>query len=428
MQRPKLRKKTVKGHQYWYTAASGGAYFGKVGEVTWDAAKEKFAEHIKRRQVEAVPVEAVTVGKLFVAFVAWVKAQRSAAQYDRRQRDCSRFARFRVAGRRIADLPATEVTGAMLEAWRENLKTAKPDRPAGEEAGDADENDRDKVGLDAQTLLHAEVSIRHAFNWGCKHPDPESYLPVTFRPFRGVERTHVDAKELKGEDLLSDREVDAVLEAAKYDVDQFRRWGIERHIEKHGRAGMRPCKDDFADMIRVYHGTGARTSELALAKVGQFSARARQIVLGKHKRSKTTTKPTVRHINLSDEVLAILERRCAGRQPDEYIFMTAWKTRWTPKTLNTRLRSVARIARAMGNPVRETTIYDFRHLWISDALMSGVDIITVAKMAGTSVKMIETVYGHFTTKHYEEAQRRLAEARQGRRAEAAKKEQAGKQE
>jgi integrase len=415
MRVPKLRKKKVKGHRYWYTAANGGAYFGRVDEVTWDIAKEKFADHIKARQVEAVAPEVVTVGKLLAEFVAWVKAHRSAAQHDRRKRDCSRFARFRIGGRRIADMPALEVTGKMLEDWRENLKAKKPDRPAGEEAGDADENDRDKVGLDAQTLLHAEVSIRHAFNWGCKYPDPESYLPVTFRPFRGVERTHVDPKELKGEDLLPDAEVDAILDAATFDVDQFRRWGIELHIKKHGRTGMRACKDDFGDLIRVYHGTGARTSELALAKVGQFSARARQIVLGKHKRSKTTTKPTVRHINLSDEVLAILERRCEGRQPDEYIFMTAWKTRWTPKTLNTRLRSVARIARALGNPVRETTIYDFRHLWISDALMSGVDIITVAKMAGTSVKMIETVYGHFTTKHYEEAQRRLADARQGRR-------------
>ena len=145
---------------------------------------------------------------------------------------------------------------------------------------------------------------------------------------------------------------------------------------------MRPCKDDFADMIRVYHGTGARTSELALARVGQFSARSRQIVLGKHKRSKTTAKPTVRHINVSDEVLAILERRCAGRGPDDFIFMTAWKKRWTPKTLNTRLRSVVRIARALGNEVRDTTVYDFRHLWISDALMSKVDIVTVARWQG----------------------------------------------
>ena len=417
MRVPKLRKKKVKGHRYWFTAANGGAYFGRVDEVTWDAAKEKFAEHIKRRQEEPVAGEVVTAGAMLSAFVAWVKANRSVAQYDRRKRDCSRFARFRVGGRRIADMPATEVTGDMLRAWRENLKAKKPE---GTEPSE-DENDRDKLGLDPQTLLHAEVSVRHAFNWGCKHPDPDSYLPVTFRPFRAVERTRPDAKELKGEDLLTDREVDALLEAAAFDVDQFRRWGIELHIKKHGRTGMRPCKDDFGDMIRVYHGTGARTSELAVAKVGQFSARSRQIVLGKHKRSNTMSKATVRHINLSDEVLAILERRCADRQPDEYIFMTAWKKRWTPKTLNTRLRSVTRIARALGNPVRETTVYDFRHLWISDALMSEIDIVTVAKMAGTSVRMIETVYGHFTTKHFEEAHRRLADARKSRREEADQK-------
>lgn len=78
---------------------------------------------------------------------------------------------------------------------------------------------------------------------------------------------------------------------------------------------MRTCKDDFTDMLRAYHGTGARTSELALAKVSQSSARARQILLGKHKRSRTMSKPTVRHINLSDEVKEILERRCAERPP-----------------------------------------------------------------------------------------------------------------
>jgi integrase len=378
-----------------------------VGEVSYDDAKDKFAEHIKARAEEAVTPEVVTVGKLFSAFLTWVQTKRSEKQYDRRRRDCSRFARFRVGGRRLADMPALEVTGQMLVDWRENLKAKKPE---GEDT--VGENDRDKRGLDAQSLLHAEVSVRAAFNWGCNHPDPDSLLPVTFRPFRGVERTYVPPKKLTGEDLLTDREVDALLGAAAFDVDQFRRWGIELHIKKHGRTGMRACKDDFGEMLRVYHGTGARTSELTLAKVGQFSHRARQIVLVKHKRSRTTTTPTVRHINLNDEVMEILDRRCTGRQPDEYIFMTAWKKRWTTKTLNRRLRSVARIARALGNEVRETTIYDFRHLWISEALMATVDIITVAKMAGTSVKMIETVYGHFTTDHYAEAQRRLAQARQ----------------
>ena len=88
-----------------------------------------------------------------------------------------RFCRFVWGGRRVADIDALEVTGAMLEAWRNKLRGAK--------AG----GDPDAFGLDPQSLLHAETSIRHAFNWATKHHSPTAYLPVTFRPFGGVERT-----------------------------------------------------------------------------------------------------------------------------------------------------------------------------------------------------------------------------------------------
>jgi integrase len=408
MREPKLRKKKIGRHVYWYTEAKGAAYFGKVGEVPYETAREHFREHLGRRQA-LVQADALTVGSLFSTFLSWVKANRSDAQYRRRRRDCSRFGRFVYGGRRLADIPVLEVTGPMLEEWRANLKASKVEEQT-------EENHRDKLALDPQTLLHAETSIRHAFNWACKNPSPDSLIPVTFRPFRGVERTKVPAKALTEADLLLDAEVDAILEAATFDVDQFRRWGIEKHIAKHGRTGMRPCKDTFADMIRVYHATGARTSELAVSRVRQFSERSRQIVLGKHKRSNTEKVATVRHINLSDEAMTILQRLCADRQPDEFIFMTAWKNPWTKKTVNTRLHSVERIARALGHAVRKgVTAYDFRHLWISDALMSGVDIVTTAKMAGTSVRMIESVYGHFRTDHYAEAQRRLDLARKERR-------------
>ena len=50
------------------------------------------------------------------------------------------------------------------------------------------------------------------------------------------------------------------------------------------------------------------------------------------------------------------------------------------------------------------TIYSFRHLWISEMLMAGVDVLLVARMAGTSVAMIERVYGHFRNQSYQEAQ------------------------
>ena len=40
-------------------------------------------------------------------------------------------------------------------------------------------------------------------------------------------------------------------------------------------------------------------------------------------------------------------------------------------------------------------------------LMAGVDVLLVARMAGTSVAMIERVYGHFRNESYQEAQARL---------------------
>lgn len=411
MRKPQLRKKKVGKHTYWYTEANGGAYFGKVGEVPYDDAKRHFGDHIKKKQAPA-HAEVLTVGQLFSSFLTWVKENRSDAQYRRRRSDCSRFGRFVFQGRRLADISAVEVTGTMLEAWRANLKSRKQE-------GVEDENDRDKRGLDPQSLLHAETSIRHAFNWGSKQNSPNTLLPTTFRPFSGIERTKVPPKALTEADLISEIEVEALLEAATFDVDQFRRWGIEKHIEKHGRKNMRPCKDTYADMLRVYHATGARTSELAKARVRDFSPRSRQIVLREHKRSKTQRVASVRHINLTDATLEILQRLCTDRNPDEFIFQRPWGKPWTKKNLNIRLHSVRRIAVALGTKVREdVTVYDFRHLWISESLMAGVDVMTVAKMAGTSVRMIETVYGHFRTDHYAEAQRLLEEKRQARLAQA----------
>jgi hypothetical protein len=206
MRKPKLRKKKVGKHIYWYTAANGGAYFGKVGEVSYEDAKEHFGEHIKQKQAPT-QADSLTVGGLFSSFLAWVKENRSDDNYRGRRRNCSRFGRFVFQGRRRADIPAVEVTGTMLEAWRENLKASKQEGIEGE-------NDRDKRGLDPQSLLHAETSVRHAFNWGGKHNSPTTLLPNNFRPFAGIERTKAPPKALTEADLLPELEVEALKEAA----------------------------------------------------------------------------------------------------------------------------------------------------------------------------------------------------------------------
>jgi integrase len=160
-------------------------------------------------------------------------------------------------------------------------------------------------------------------------------------------------------------------------------------------------------MLRCYYATRARTSELADCQVRDFLRRTRQVILGKHKRSRTLKEPTLRRITLNDEAFAIFQRQCEGKGPDDRIFTQPNGKPWNRDLLDKRFRRVRELAR-----VRDSiTPYAFRHLWISEALMAGIDIATAAKMAGTSIRMVERVYGHFHNAHFEEAKRRLDEGR-----------------
>ena len=148
----------------------------------------------------------------------------------------------------------------------------------------------------------------------------------------------------------------------------------------------------FRDMLTVYHQTGARTSELAAAEVWEFVSG--QIVLGKHKRSKSLRDAAVRRITLAGQALRIVGDLCQRRNPDDPIFTDAKGRPWNRYRLDTRFKLV----RTRAGVREDITIYSFRHLGISQALMAGIDAATVAKtvakMAGTSIGMLEKVYAH----------------------------------
>ena len=222
------------------------------------------------------------------------------------------------------------------------------------------------------------------FNKGVR----KGWLPPGIKPFASVEPIRLDAKPLLESDLPTDAEVKALFTAADADP--------------HGQMG---------DFIRLYHATGARTHELIEARVSDFQRNARTIVLGKHKRSHTMKEVSPRTITLNAQAYAILERRCSERKPSDTIFVR-------PKSGKPMARFDAnqyfRTVRDRAGVRDKITVYSLRHLWISEMLMAGVDVLLVAKMAGTSVKMIETVYGHFRTQSYSDAQARLDRERAGR--------------
>jgi integrase len=164
----------------------------------------------------------------------------------------------------------------------------------------------------------------------------------------------------------------------------------------------------FADMLHVYHATGARTSELCHALVRDFMPRTRQLCLGKHKRVRTQKKAALRNIQLGNEVLALLERNVAGKNPQEPLFSRPNGKPWTQTDVNERLRAVKRAAAAHHQPVRaHITPYSFRDLYISELLMLATPIFQVAKMAGTSLEEIDRTYGHFFNKDLAQAQAKL---------------------
>ncbi len=148
---------------------------------------------------------------------------------------------------------------------------------------------------------------------------------------------------------------------------------------------------------------------MAQCRVADLLFRTSQVILGKHKRSRTQRTPTIRHITLNAEALAVFKNHCEGKIENDHVFVNSDGKPFNRKRLAERFNRVKEIAaeKKIGKVRTEITIYSFRDLWISEALMPGNDIATVARMAGTSIAMIERVYVRFRNQHLPDDQERV---------------------
>ena len=102
------------------------------------------------------------------------------------------------------------------------------------------------------------------------------------------------------------------------------------------------------------------------------------------------TKGHDRRIPLSPAAIALFERLAEGKSADAHLFAQESGRAWTSDAWSEPVRSAAERA---GLPAG-VTLYVLRHCWITDAIVAGMDLLTVAKLAGTSLAMIEKHYGH----------------------------------
>ncbi|TWU00500.1 Phage integrase family protein [Botrimarina colliarenosi] len=412
------RKPTLRrSGDYWYTQAGSrdGVYFGRVSDVPYQVARARFGEYLA--QLKATPLPTTDLPDRCVAEVCsrhleWVLKNRSASLFHQRKSLLNGFCNFRIgehnsarlpgAGLLVGELRAVKIVRAHVEAYLEHCRTT-PSKKTGKPFGD-------------KALRHIVVALKATWNWAADSTEDGGgeLLPPDHRPLRKLPRGYVQPKDLSEIDLPTDTEIASLRRWCRVEPvllpDDAEGWNDE-----FADSYASPDSLVFADLMRAYHATGARTSELCLALVSDFMPRTRQVCLGKHKRVRTQHNSTMRNIQVDEELLAILTRNTRDKVRDQPLFSHPDGRPWNQNEVNNRLRTIRALATEHDEPVRDhITPYSFRDLYISELLMIGVEPFKVAKMAGTSLKEIDRTYGHFFNQDLAEAQSRLSASRRDR--------------
>ncbi len=148
------------------------------------------------------------------------------------------------------------------------------------------------------------------------------------------------------------------------------------------RALLEAAEGPVRDLIECVALTGCRPGDPSLCLRSDYDGRTASV--------RFRSKDHDRKIPLSPAATALFDRLAKGKLPKAHLFTQDGTKAWTADAWSEPVREAA--ARA-GLPAG-VTLYTLRHCWITDAIVGGMDLLTVAKLAGTSLAMIEKHYGH----------------------------------
>lgn len=166
--------------------------------------------------------------------------------------------------------------------------------------------------------------------------------------------------------------------------------------------GNRLRSPQFPLLLRLLRATGARPSEVTRAEAHNLHRdrlvyRWNTKVGYVWKNAKKTQKDRV--VFLPPD-LAEVARAQAERFPSGPIFRTRHGRAWSKTNICEHMRRllargpVVDHCRSHGVDAGSVSLYSFRHSFISDWVDRAGDVYVCAQLCGTSVKMIETRYGH----------------------------------
>ncbi len=357
------RKMAAGGDATWLARmldpATGKRIFKTLGVLMdtpdgerWNVAKreaEAWAKHITNGGTN----DCKTVADACAAYIAHLqntKPPKLKAAVDAQQR----YARYVLDDARLAATELTKLTRQQITAWRQRLE----DRPVhrgtkGLKPSVATDKKRSDSSLN-RDMTPFRAALNHAFDQDWATSD--NAWRVALKPIKDADN--------KRDGYLDRSQRQRLIEAAEGATAQF---------------------------LKALCMLPVRPGALAALTVADYDPRRKLL-------SVTVDKTGARQIVLPDQAAAFFVEQCRGKLPGAFIFprddgkpmgKDAWKNPIKAAVVKAGLPATA-------------TAYSLRHSTITDLVNAGLPSLEVAKISGTSVRMIE--------KHYYEGQSDAATA------------------
>lgn len=159
------------------------------------------------------------------------------------------------------------------------------------------------------------------------------------------------------------------------------------------------ASDELRPLVTAMALLPMRPGELVHAKVEDLDVRHATLrIVGRSAKKKERTIP------LPAEVMSLFRACVKNKLPSAWLISRSDGRQWDRFTWRDEVKRTAARAKLPA----ATCLYNLRHSTITDLVTGGLDLFTVAKLSGTSISMVEKVYGHLQREHAREALKSLA--------------------
>lgn len=318
---------------------------GKHPGVTVEAARERAREVLRQVADHGQPLAESTSAPLTVADVCreYVEGLRRDKRPKAAQDAERRFSRT-IYGDQLGTIPAAQLMQKQLEGWRDRV-----------ERGDL-----------------APLPTRKG-----RPPTPKPLSRAAFNrmltPLKAALNRAVERREIPQDRVIEWQSVKPYKHA-----DNRRDLYLDRDQR---RALLANADGDIRDLMECIALTGCRPGDPAIMLRRDYEGRTGSVTF--------RSKDHPRTVPVSPAAKALFDRLAKDKLPKAHMFTNAGAP-WASSDWSEPVR----VAAAKANLPDGVVLYTLRHCWITDAINGGMDLLTVAKLSGTSLAMIEKHYGH----------------------------------